>query len=876
MSYSPNNSDIYIAAFVGMLTGLGAREQNGDISYQEFSANAALAFAQEVDILWGPESYTNLDVTCIQKASETLWVARSPLPLPDAKIPGAYTRPAAQIVSLAQIGSGSVAAQGIDPGTSHPATTTQVHFVINVKDPKYGAIGDGVANDTAAFVAAIADATVTSITVVGRPILLFIPVGVYNINQTLFIDQGGPEDGNTNYIIMQGESGGHGAFLATTIRWTGATGAVMLEASNLQSARFSNMNWDANNLAYIPIWMRAFSTGTKWDNIGYLNTPAIPPAQPGAPYPLGALVVSPFVPRAAMVDIGHLYECVNAGVTGPTPPTFPTAPGGTVVDGTVTWKEVGFSPTCAAVGDLTGSFTGSQVDGGTWRDCTFQGRGIELHASGTNPPAVGLSTTTPSLVIAAHVIAVVIKSTGGVGVGTFQWILNGVVKTTQTITSSFVLPGTGYTLEFPVGLYTNDTLYVWCQTMGAGWRALSGANVKQFGFEDCRWTACGVGLDGHYGSGSYTLNNCVMSNNFCDLQAAGVNMVVNGFESEGSGYMLYGNIAASGPASCSLNNCSWSGNTPLIGDFTNYGNGDAFIAFGGSLALEGGEYGDTSNNFPIIISSGSNLASPVEAGSLRSKGVAFIVKQSYVTGGGELFFPVFDTNTNAFMPGSKQFYPGYFGGGLQARISTDGDYFTPDSGGLNIPIPRFDGQDLRLGRQMLASASTEISPGVLIDSYGSPSGGWYRCTVQASAVSVLGAVSVGTVTVAKSWPKVTIEKVYADVTAFGGGSLASLTFEVGKTVPTTGGTTTTNAYLVASNAMVTQKYGTSSGDLGAALTAPVQGGDMIWGVTDGMPSDTKRWELQVTFRATGDTLNHVTGGPLVLYVKFDVLPGFDP
>lgn len=876
MSYSPNNSDIYIAAFTGMLTAIGAREPNGDISYQEFSADSALAFAQEVDTLWGSGSYTNLDVACIRKASETLWAARSPLPLPDTKTPGAYLRSAAQIVSLSQIGSQRVASEGIDPGTSHPATTTQVHFVINVKDPKYGAVGDGVANDTAAFVSAISDATVTSPTVIGRPIMLFVPVGVYNIDTRLVIDQGGPGDGGTNYIIMQGESGGHGAFLATTIRWVGVPGEVMLEVSNLQSAQFSNMNWDANNLAYIPIWMRAFSSGVRWDNIGYLNTVAIPPSQPGAPYSLGAKVVSPFVPHASMVDNGHLYVCIAAGTTGASPPVFPVTSGAMVVDGTVTWQESGFSPTCAAVGDLTGPFVGSQVDGATWRGCTFQGRGVELHASGTSPPAASLNATTPSQVIPAHVIAIVIKTTGGVGVGTFQWILNGVPKTTQTITSSFVMPSTGYTVEFPAGLYHNDTLYVWCQTMAAGWRALSGANVKQFGFEDCHWTTCGVGLDGHYGSGSYTLNNCVMSDNFCDLQAAGVNMVLNGFESEGSGYMLYGNIATSAPASCSFQNCSWSGNTPLIGAFTNYGSGDAFIAFGGSLSFEGGEWDDGSNSFPLIISAGSNLGSPVEAGSLRSKGTAFVVKQTYIDAGGELFYPVFDSNTNAIMPGSRQFYPGYLGGGLQVRFSTQDDYFTPDSGGLNIPIPRFDGTDLRLGRQMLASAPGELSPGVKVDTYGSPADGWYRCTVSAAAVAALGVSNTGTLTVAKGWGKTSIEKVYADISAFSGGSIATLTAEVGKTVPALSGVTTSNAYLVASNAMVTQKYGTASGDLGAALTNPVQGGDMIWGVTDGAPNDNKRWLLQVTFRSTGDTLNRVTAGSLVLYVKFDVLPGFNP
>jgi hypothetical protein len=36
---------------------------------------------------------------------------------------------------------------------------------------------------------------------------------------------------------------------------------------------------------------------------------------------------------------GHLYQCIQAGTTGTTEPTFPLTEGGTVTDGTVIWKE---------------------------------------------------------------------------------------------------------------------------------------------------------------------------------------------------------------------------------------------------------------------------------------------------------------------------------------------------------------------------------------------------------------------------------------------------------------------------------------------------------------------------------------------------------
>jgi hypothetical protein len=45
--------------------------------------------------------------------------------------------------------------------------------------------------------------------------------------------------------------------------------------------------------------------------------------------------------RKPTVDNGHRYRCTVAGTSAGSEPTWPTADGGTVADGTVTWEEYG-------------------------------------------------------------------------------------------------------------------------------------------------------------------------------------------------------------------------------------------------------------------------------------------------------------------------------------------------------------------------------------------------------------------------------------------------------------------------------------------------------------------------------------------------------
>lgn len=81
MSYSPNNINIFIAAYSGAISGMGASNRNptddDPLSYEDL-ANTAGTFAQAYDTLWGDRSTSDLDVTTTHEICESAWENRSP------------------------------------------------------------------------------------------------------------------------------------------------------------------------------------------------------------------------------------------------------------------------------------------------------------------------------------------------------------------------------------------------------------------------------------------------------------------------------------------------------------------------------------------------------------------------------------------------------------------------------------------------------------------------------------------------------------------------------------------------------------------------------------------------------------------------------
>jgi hypothetical protein len=92
---------------------------------------------------------------------------------------------------------------------------------VNVLD--FGAVGDGVADDTAALQAAIS-------TVCANRKLLFLPRGIYRVTSGLSL---------ASSITMQGAGAG-----ASVVRYTGLTGARLTATGDISCSHFSDMRWE--------------------------------------------------------------------------------------------------------------------------------------------------------------------------------------------------------------------------------------------------------------------------------------------------------------------------------------------------------------------------------------------------------------------------------------------------------------------------------------------------------------------------------------------------------------------------------------------------------------------------------------------------------
>lgn len=110
--------------------------------------------------------------------------------------------------------------------------------------------------------------------------------------------------------------------------------APTLTDAEIEQALYAARRKDANGYVAYDAWaaLTVYAVGAAW----YRDADGLP--APGATI------------RVPTVNNGHLYAATTGGTSGATEPTWPTASGGTVTDGSVVWTERGayyWTPTYA-------------------------------------------------------------------------------------------------------------------------------------------------------------------------------------------------------------------------------------------------------------------------------------------------------------------------------------------------------------------------------------------------------------------------------------------------------------------------------------------------------------------------------------------------
>ena len=235
-----------------------------------------------------------------------------------------------------------------------------------------------------------------------------------------------------------------------------------------------------------------------------------------------------------------------------------------------------------------------------------------------------------------------------------------------------------------------------------------------------------------------------------------------------------------------------------------------------------------------------------------SVGNTYVYKAAYT---GPYYFPLCDGVGTSLVPDSLLFGSTYVT--FILPYSSRGDNMQSDAGDGLVRLARYEGADVSIAHQQLYSDSGLTFSGVVCSTTGKLVGSYAKYTIPAS---VPATHTTAAVLLARPRNCCKVKAVYVDVTtAF---NQAGSKVSIGKVVPT-GGSTTVNAYIVASDITTTAQYGLASGDLGADLLGAVQGGALLWGDT------TVTNDIIAVFSGAG--LASLTLGSLDIYIEFENL-----
>jgi hypothetical protein len=123
--YAPNNICVYLKAYTGCLSGLGADGKqllDPTISDETNYALMADAYAQQFDTTWGGASVTGYEEDAIEENSEAIWAGRSPLENSIASIPANYSGLVNGVIALVKAGLNQLTAEGINPNGCAPGS----------------------------------------------------------------------------------------------------------------------------------------------------------------------------------------------------------------------------------------------------------------------------------------------------------------------------------------------------------------------------------------------------------------------------------------------------------------------------------------------------------------------------------------------------------------------------------------------------------------------------------------------------------------------------------------------------------------------------------------------------------------------------------